>query len=51
MNHVHVSALSAFAIFLQVLIMGFLWRLASAHLAKSNVPALSALGKAGAQLY
>jgi len=51
MPHVHVSALSAFALFLQVIIMGFLWRLASAHLAKSENAVLSSLGKAGAQLY
>lgn len=49
--HIHVSALSAFAIFLQVLIIGFLWRLLSTHLAKSDNNVLAALGKGASTLY
>jgi hypothetical protein len=51
MPHVHVSALSALAIFLQVLIVGFLWRLMANHLGSSQNQTLSAVGKAAATLY
>jgi hypothetical protein len=51
MEHVHVSALAAFQTFLMVILVGFLWRLAAAHAAKSDSPVLSALGKGMASLY
>lgn len=51
MPHVHISALTAISIFLQVIIVGFLWRLLSSHLAKSSNPTVAAMGKAGSVLY
>lgn len=49
--HVHVSALDAMSTFLYVIVMGFLWRLASAHLAKSTNDNVSSIGKAMATIY
>jgi hypothetical protein len=49
--HVHLSALEAFATFLYVVCVGFLWRLLSAHLAQSDNDSLSAFGKAMATIY
>lgn len=49
--HVHLSALEAMETFLYVILMGFLWRLASAHLAQSDNETASAFGKAMATIY
>lgn len=49
--HVHISALEAWTTFLYVVVMGFLWRLLSAHLAKSTNDNMSAVGKAMATIY
>jgi hypothetical protein len=49
--HVHLSALEAFATFLYVIVVGFLWRLLSAQLAKSGNDSLSSVGKAMATIY
>lgn len=49
--HVHLSALEALATFLYVVCVGFLWRLLSAQLTKSETPVLSAFGKAMATIY
>jgi hypothetical protein len=49
--HVHISALEAFTTFLEVILVGFLWRLLSAHLAKSSNDSVSSVGKAMATIY
>lgn len=44
--HTHASVMTAASVFLLVLIMGSLWRLASYHLVASPNPTVSHLGKA-----
>jgi hypothetical protein len=44
--HTHFSALSALHVFLAVLIVGSVWRLASLHLASAGAPGLQNLGRA-----
>lgn len=44
--HTHFSAVMALNIFLAVLIVGTLWRLASYHLVASSNPGLVHVGKA-----
>lgn len=45
MNHIHASAMSAVTVFLMVVLVGALWRLAAMHLSQTS------LGKAMAVLY
>jgi hypothetical protein len=49
--HTHFSAMTALNVFLAVLIMGTLWRLASYHLIASKNPAVAHAGKAMAFQY
>lgn len=49
--HIHLSALEAVETFLYVVCVGFLWRLVSASMAKSQNDTLSAFGKAMATIY
>jgi hypothetical protein len=49
--HTHFSAMAALNIFLAVLIVGTLWRLACYHLIAADNPTLNHLGRAGAQQY
>lgn len=49
--HIHLSALEAVATFLYVVCVGFLWRLLSASLAKSDNDSVSSVGKAMATIY
>jgi hypothetical protein len=49
--HTHFSAMNALNTFLAVLIVGSLWRLASAHLAAANNETAAHLGRAMAFQY
>lgn len=49
--HTHFSAVAALNIFLAVLIMGTLWRLACYHLIASDNDVLAHIGRAGAFQY
>jgi hypothetical protein len=49
--HVHLSAIHLVGVFLGVLMIGTLWRLASAHLAASTNPYLQLAGRIGAFQY
>jgi hypothetical protein len=44
--HTHASAMAALNIFLAVLIVGTLWRLAAFHLIASDNPSVAHVGKA-----
>lgn len=44
--HTHFSAMAALNLFLAVLIVGTLWRLATYHLVASGNPTVSHLGRA-----
>jgi hypothetical protein len=44
--HSHFSAVSAFGVFLAVIIWGTLWRLIAAHLVAMDNPALNHVGRA-----
>ena len=50
-KHTHFSAVHAVGFFFIILVMGSLWRLASAHLATSQRPYLAQLGQAMAFQY
>lgn len=49
--HTHFSAMMALDIFLAVLIIGTLWRLASFHLAASDNPVVAHVGRAAGFQY
>jgi hypothetical protein len=49
--HTHFSAMAAVQVFLMVLIVGTLWRLASYHMVASKNEAVSHLGKAAGFQY
>ena len=44
--HTHFSFMSAAQVFLSVLVIGTLWRLASYHLVASDNPSIAHVGKA-----
>lgn len=49
--HTHFSAMAALTIFLAVLIVGTVWRLASYHAVASSNPTIQHVGKAMAFQY
>jgi hypothetical protein len=49
--HTHFSFMSALQVFLCVLVVGTLWRLACLHLMASSNPTLQHVGKAGGFQY
>lgn len=49
--HTHFSAMTALNVFLSVLIVGTLWRLACYHLIASDNETFNHLGRAGAYQY
>jgi hypothetical protein len=49
--HTHFSAVAATSVFLVVLVLGSVWRLAALHLAASDKPQLRNLGLAMAFQY
>lgn len=49
--HTHFSAMTALNVFLSVVVVGTLWRLASLHLAASSNESVQHLGKAMAFQY
>jgi hypothetical protein len=49
--HTHFSFMSAAQVFLSVLVIGTLWRLAALHLVASSNPTFAHLGKAAGFQY